>query len=45
MLNMPLEKARLPRIVEGRPLPDFDGDIGVTTWSQFFSNERSHIRP
>jgi len=36
MLNMPLEKARLPKIVEGRPLPDFAADIGVTTWSQFF---------
>lgn len=36
MLNMPLEKARLLKIVEGRPLPDFAADIGVTAWSQFF---------
>ncbi|MFJ5300885.1 aldo/keto reductase [Pseudomonas sp. NPDC088368] len=36
MLNMPLEKARLLKIVEGRPLPDFAADIGVTTWSQYF---------
>lgn len=36
MLNMPLEKARLMKIVEGRSLPDFAADIGVTTWSQYF---------
>lgn len=36
MLNMPLEKARLHKIVEGRPLPDFAADIGVHNWAQFF---------
>lgn len=36
MLNMPLEKARLHKIVEGRALPDFAADIGATNWSQFF---------
>jgi diketogulonate reductase-like aldo/keto reductase len=29
---MPLEKARLHKLVEGRPLPDF----GAETWSAFF---------
>ncbi|CAG9262347.1 aldo/keto reductase [Paraburkholderia caribensis] len=36
MLNMPLEKARLHKVVEGRRLPDFAAEIGATTWSQFF---------
>lgn len=35
-INMPLEKARLMRIVEGRPLPDFARDFGAATWAQFF---------
>lgn len=34
--NMPLEKGRLHKIVEGRPLPEFARDIGVENWSQFF---------
>lgn len=36
LVNMPLEKARLHKIVEGRPLPDFARELGITTWSQFF---------
>jgi diketogulonate reductase-like aldo/keto reductase len=36
LVNMPLEKARLHKLVAGRPLPDFAGEIGITTWSQFF---------
>ncbi|WP_207483981.1 aldo/keto reductase [Arenibaculum pallidiluteum] len=36
LVNMPLEKARLHKVVEGLPLPDFAADIGATTWSQFF---------
>jgi diketogulonate reductase-like aldo/keto reductase len=36
MTNMPFEKARLFRIVEGRQVPDFARQIGIETWSQFF---------
>ncbi|MFG1942949.1 aldo/keto reductase [Nonomuraea sp. NPDC048826] len=36
LVNMPLEKARLHRIVEGRPLPGFTAGLGIETWSQFF---------
>jgi diketogulonate reductase-like aldo/keto reductase len=36
LVNMPLEKARLHKIVEGRPLPDFARELGITTWSQYF---------
>ena len=36
MVNMPFEKARLFKIVKGRPLPDFAGEIGCETWAQFF---------
>jgi aryl-alcohol dehydrogenase-like predicted oxidoreductase len=36
LTNMPLEKGRLHKIVEGRPLPDFARDIGVENWAQFF---------
>ena len=36
LVNMPLEKARLHRVVEGRPLPDFARELGIETWSQFF---------
>jgi aryl-alcohol dehydrogenase-like predicted oxidoreductase len=35
-VNMPLEKARLHKIVEGRPLPDFAKEFGAETWSAFF---------
>ena len=36
LVNMPLEKARLHKIVEGRPLPAFAKELGIETWSQFF---------
>jgi aryl-alcohol dehydrogenase-like predicted oxidoreductase len=36
LVNMPLEKARLHRLVQGRPLPDFAAEFGARTWSQFF---------
>jgi len=36
LANMPLEKARLHRLVEGRPLPAFARELGIETWSQFF---------
>lgn len=36
LTNMPLEKGRLHKIVEGRPLPDFARDIGVENWAQYF---------
>jgi diketogulonate reductase-like aldo/keto reductase len=35
-VNMPFEKARLFKIVEGRPLPDFAREIGVANWAQYF---------
>jgi diketogulonate reductase-like aldo/keto reductase len=35
-INMPLEKARLHKIVEGRPLPDFAKELDIQTWSAFF---------
>jgi diketogulonate reductase-like aldo/keto reductase len=36
LVNMPLEKARLHKIVEGQPLPAFAKELGIETWSQFF---------
>jgi diketogulonate reductase-like aldo/keto reductase len=36
LVNMPLEKARLHKIVEGRPLPAFAKELGIESWSQFF---------
>ena len=36
LVNMPLEKARLPKLVEGQPLPDFAKELGITAWSQYF---------
>jgi diketogulonate reductase-like aldo/keto reductase len=35
-VNMPLEKARLHKLVEGRPLPDFAKEFGAETWAAFF---------
>jgi diketogulonate reductase-like aldo/keto reductase len=35
-VNMPLEKARLHKLVEGRPLPGFAREFGAETWSSFF---------
>jgi len=36
VVNMPFEKARLFKIVKGRPLPEFASEIGCETWAQFF---------
>jgi len=36
LVNMPFEKARLFKIVEGQPLPDFAKEIGAENWAQFF---------
>ncbi|QXE34337.1 aldo/keto reductase [Streptomyces sp. GMY02] len=36
LVNMPLEKARLHKAVEGRRLPAFAADFGIETWSAFF---------
>ena len=36
LVNMPFEKARLFKVVEGRPLPDFAKEIGAENWAQFF---------
>ena len=36
LVNMPLEKARLHKLVEGRALPSFASELGIETWSQFF---------
>jgi diketogulonate reductase-like aldo/keto reductase len=36
LVNMPLEKARLHKLVEGRQLPDFASELGIENWSQFF---------
>jgi diketogulonate reductase-like aldo/keto reductase len=35
-VNMPFEKARLFKVVEGRALPDFAREIGVSNWAQYF---------
>ena len=36
LTNMPLEKARLHKAVEGQALPAFAREIGAETWAQFF---------
>jgi aryl-alcohol dehydrogenase-like predicted oxidoreductase len=36
LVNFPLERARLMRIVEGRPLTDFAREFGATSWAQSF---------
>lgn len=36
LVNMPLEKARLMKVVENQPLPDFAAEIGAESWAQFF---------
>ncbi|WP_028346820.1 aldo/keto reductase [Bradyrhizobium murdochi] len=36
LTNMPLEKGRLHKIVDGRPLPEFARDIAAENWAQFF---------
>lgn len=35
-INLPLEKARLLHVVQGRPLPDFAREFEAATWAQFF---------
>lgn len=36
LINLPLEKARLMKVVEGHPLPAFAREFGAATWAQFF---------
>lgn len=36
MTNMPFEKARLFKLVEGRQVPEFAREAGIRTWSHFF---------
>lgn len=36
LVNMPFEKARLLKLVEGHKLPDFAKEIGAENWAQFF---------
>lgn len=36
MTNMPFEKARLFRLVEGQEVPDFAKEAGIRSWSHFF---------
>jgi diketogulonate reductase-like aldo/keto reductase len=35
-VNMPLEKARLHKVVESQPLPAFAKEVGAENWAQFF---------
>lgn len=36
LVNMPFEKARLFKIVEGQKLPDFAREFGAENWAQFY---------
>jgi diketogulonate reductase-like aldo/keto reductase len=36
LVNMPFEKARLFKIVEGQQVPDFAKEFGAQNWAQFF---------
>jgi aryl-alcohol dehydrogenase-like predicted oxidoreductase len=36
LVNLPLEKARLMKVVEGHSLPEFAQEFRATTWAQFF---------
>lgn len=36
LVNMPLEKARLHKVVGERPLPEFAKEFGAENWAQFF---------
>jgi len=36
LVNMPLEKARLHKLVQGQPLPAFAQELGISSWSQYF---------
>jgi diketogulonate reductase-like aldo/keto reductase len=36
LVNMPFEKARLFKLIEGQKLPDFAEEFGAENWAQFF---------
>ncbi len=36
LVNMPLEKARLHKIVEGHKVPNFARESGIENWTQYF---------
>jgi diketogulonate reductase-like aldo/keto reductase len=36
LTSMPFEKARLFKVVEGRPLPDFAAELGIGSWAAYF---------
>lgn len=36
LVNMPFEKARLFKVVEGRSLPPFAAELGIQNWAQYF---------
>jgi aryl-alcohol dehydrogenase-like predicted oxidoreductase len=36
MVNLPFGRGRLFQATEGRPLPDWAGEIGATSWAQVF---------
>lgn len=36
LINMPFGEGKLFRAVRGKPLPDWAGDFGATSWAQFF---------
>ena len=36
VINLPFGQGRLFQVTQGRPLPDWAGEIGATTWAQFF---------
>jgi aryl-alcohol dehydrogenase-like predicted oxidoreductase len=36
LIKLPLEKARLMKMVEDQPLPGFAREFGATSWAQFF---------
>ncbi len=36
LVNRPFQRGRLFQAVKGRPLPDWAGDIGCTSWAQLF---------
>jgi diketogulonate reductase-like aldo/keto reductase len=36
LINMAMEKGRLHKVVEGRPLPAFAREFGAENWAQFF---------
>ena len=36
MVNLPFGRGRLFQETQGRPLPDWAAEIGVTSWAQFF---------